>query len=108
VQFISISVDPVTDTPERLKTWSAKFKAGAGWTFVTGSKPEIDNLLNAFATSVSRREDHSPTVIVGNDLKGVWTRTYGLARVSQLVTLIGNVSEGQIDESQAVNESTAP
>jgi len=28
VHFISISVDPLTDTPERLKAWGEKFKAG--------------------------------------------------------------------------------
>ena len=99
VHFISISVDPLTDTPERLKAWGAKFKAGAGWTFVTGNKEQIDKLLYALGASVSRREDHSPTVIVGNDLKGVWTRTYGLARSAQLVGLIMNVIEGNVDES---------
>jgi len=99
VHFISISVDPLTDTPERLKAWGAKFKAGPGWTFVTGDKQEIDKLLNALGASVSRREDHSPTVIVGNDLKGVWTRTYGLARTTQLEELIMNVIEGNVDES---------
>ena len=99
VHFISISVDPVTDTPERLKAWGAKFKAGAGWTFVTGDKQEIDKLLNALGASVARREDHSPTVIVGNDLKGVWARTYGLARISQMVGLILNVMEGKAEES---------
>jgi len=99
VHFISISVDPLTDTPERLKAWGAKFKAGPGWTFVTGDKQEIDKLLNALGASVSRREDHSPTVIVGNDLKGVWTRTYGLARTAQLVGLIMDVIEGKVDES---------
>jgi cytochrome oxidase Cu insertion factor (SCO1/SenC/PrrC family) len=41
VHFISISVDPLTDTPERLKAWGAKFKAGPGWTFVTGDKQEM-------------------------------------------------------------------
>jgi len=99
VHFISISVDPLTDTPERLKAWGAKFKVGDGWTFVTGEKQEIDKLLNALGASVSRREDHSPTVIVGNDLKGVWTRTYGLARSAQLVGLIMDVIEGKVDES---------
>jgi cytochrome oxidase Cu insertion factor (SCO1/SenC/PrrC family) len=99
VHFISISVDPLTDTPERLKAWGEKFKAGPGWTFVTGDKQEIDKLLNALAASVSRREDHTPTVIVGNDLKGVWTRTYGLARTGQLVGLIMDVIEGKVDES---------
>jgi len=99
VHFISISVDPLTDTPERLKAWGAKFKAGDSWTFVTGEKQEVDKLLNALGASVSRREDHSPTVIVGNDLKGVWTRTYGLARSTQIVGLIMNVIEGKVDES---------
>ena len=99
VHFISISVDPLTDTPERLKAWGAKFKAGDGWTFVTGDKQEIDKLLNALGASVSRREDHSPTVIVGNDLQGIWTRTYGLARPAQLVGLIMDLIEGNVDES---------
>jgi len=97
VHFISISVDPVTDTPERLKAWGAKFKAGAGWTFVTGDKQEIDKLLNALGASVARREDHSPTVIVGNDSKDVWTRTYGLASTSQMMGLILKVIEGKTD-----------
>jgi len=107
VHFISISVDPLTDTPERLKAWGAKFKAGAGWTFVTGSKPEMDKLLNALGASVSRREDHSPVVIVGNDLKGVWTRTYGLAQISQLVGLIESVIKPKLDQSQ-VEETAKP
>ncbi|HEX8475107.1 MAG TPA: SCO family protein [Pyrinomonadaceae bacterium] len=92
VHFISISVDPVTDTPERLKAWGAKFKAGAGWTFVTGNKTQMDELLRALASTVARREDHSPTVIIGNDAKGTWTRTYGLAKPSQLVGIINAMS----------------
>ena len=99
VHFISISVDPLTDTPERLKAWGAKFKAGAGWTFVTGEKQEMDKLLNALGAAVSKREDHTPALIIGNDSKGVWTRTYGLASSAQLVGLIMNVIEGKTDES---------
>lgn len=99
VHFISISVDPLTDTPERLRAWGDKFKAGSGWTFVTGNKQEIGQLLNALGASVARREDHSPTVIVGNDLKGLWIRTYGLAKTSQMIGLIQNVMAGTTDET---------
>jgi len=95
VRFISISVDPATDTPERLKAWGAKFYAGDGWTFVTGNKPKIDELLLALGASFARREDHSPTVLIGNDAHGNWTRTYGLAHTSQLVQIINNVIEGK-------------
>ena len=91
VHLISISVDPVTDTPERLKAWGAKFKAGPGWTFVTGDKQEMDKLLNALGAAVARREDHTPAIIVGNDSKGVWTRTYGLAKIEQIRGVIEEV-----------------
>ena len=91
VHLISISVDPVTDTPERLKAWGAKFKAGPGWTFVTGEKQEMDKLLNALGAAVSKREDHTPAMIIGNDRNGVWTRTYGLAKIDQIRGVISGV-----------------
>jgi cytochrome oxidase Cu insertion factor (SCO1/SenC/PrrC family) len=95
VRFISISVDPATDTPERLKAWGAKFHAGEGWTFVTGNKPQVDELLRALGASSARREDHSPTVLIGNDVLGNWTRTYGLANSSQLVQIINDAMAGK-------------
>ena len=91
VHLISISVDPVTDTPERLKAWGAKFKAGPGWTFVTGEKQEMDKLLTALGAAVSKREDHTPALIIGNDSKGVWTRTYGLAKIPQIMGVLEEV-----------------
>jgi cytochrome oxidase Cu insertion factor (SCO1/SenC/PrrC family) len=101
VRFISISVDPATDTPERLKEWGAKFHAGEGWTFVTGNKPEVDELLRVLGASSARREDHSPTVLIGNDAHGTWTRTYGLAKTSQLVQIINDVIEGKSASTSA-------
>jgi protein SCO1 len=95
VRFISISVDPATDTPERLKAWGAKFHAGEGWTFVTGNKPQVDELLRALGASSARREDHSPIILIGNDAHGTWTRTYGLAKTSQLVQIINDAMAGK-------------
>ncbi|HSE17205.1 MAG TPA: SCO family protein [Pyrinomonadaceae bacterium] len=95
VRFISISVDPAIDTPERLKAWGEKFHAAEGWTFVTGNKPEVDELLRALGASSARREDHSPTVLIGNDAHGTWTRTYGLASTTKLVQLINDVIDGK-------------
>ena len=105
VHFISISVDPLTDTPERLKAWGAKFKAAEGWTFVTGDKQEMDKLLNALGAAVSKREDHTPAMIIGNDAKGVWTRTYGLAKTGQIVGLILDVMAGKVSETSTTEEA---
>ena len=107
VHLISISVDPLTDTPERLKAWGAKFKAGPGWTFVTGEKQEMDKLLVALGAAVSKREDHTPALIIGNDSKGVWTRTYGLAKINQIMGVIQNVMAGKVEETSA-NEEVKP
>lgn len=104
VHLISISVDPVTDTPERLKAWGARFKAGPGWTFVTGEKQEMDKLLSALGAAVSKREDHTPALIIGNDSKGVWTRTYGLAKINQIIRVINDVMAGKVDDSVTTAE----
>ncbi|MDQ1524403.1 MAG: hypothetical protein QOE47_2327 [Pyrinomonadaceae bacterium] len=99
VHFISISVDPATDTPERMKAWGAKFKAGAGWTFVTGDKPAINDLLKALGAGVARPEDHTPFVLIGNDARGAWRRAYGLVKPSQLVQLITDAADGKVAQT---------
>src|SRR5215212_6562671 len=42
VSLVSVSIDPATDTPERLAAWSRRLGAKPGWTLVTGTKPDID------------------------------------------------------------------
>jgi len=88
VRLISVSVDPATDTPERLHDFAAKFKAGPGWTFVTGNKAEIDSLLQALGAAAGDKNDHTPMILVGNDATGYWTRTYGLTPPATLVKVI--------------------
>ena len=36
VQLVSISVDPLRDTPARLREYASLYKAGPGWTWLTG------------------------------------------------------------------------
>jgi cytochrome oxidase Cu insertion factor (SCO1/SenC/PrrC family) len=92
IRLISISVDPVTDVPARLKAFGAKFKAGPGWTFVTGSRAEIDTLLKALGAAVSDKNDHTPMMLLGNEPAGFWTRTYGLAPTASIVRVISDVA----------------
>ena len=44
VRLVSISVDPVKDTPEMLKVYAGRFKAGEHWFFLTGEKSAIYSL----------------------------------------------------------------
>jgi len=88
VKLVSVSVDPVVDTPERLRAFAEKFKVDQGWTFVTGEKGEIDALLASLGASVANKNDHTPMILIGNDSADYWTRAYGLSPPSRLVDLI--------------------
>ena len=88
VQLISVSVDPTTDTPERLRDFASKFKAESGWTFVTGDKAQIDSVLQALGAAVSNKNDHTPMILIGNDSSDYWTRAYGLTSPAKIVELI--------------------
>lgn len=99
VLLISISVDPVTDTPQRLKTWSEKFNAGEGWTLLTGAKPDVDALLKAFGVFTADKWDHSPTALIGNESAGEWRRVNGLAAPAKLVEVINEVSAAKTKQA---------
>jgi protein SCO1 len=92
VHLISVSVDPTTDTPERMKAWGRKFGAGPGWTLVTGSKEEVTRLLKALGVYTANINDHSPLVLVGNDARHQWTRAYGLAAPAKIAELIDGMA----------------
>lgn len=92
VQLISISVDPTTDRPERLRAFSEKFKAGPGWTFVTGDKIEVNALLTALGAATSDKNDHTPLVLIGNERAGYWTRVYGLSPPATLAKILAETA----------------
>ena len=92
VHLISVSVDPATDTPGRMKTWGQKFGAKPGWTLVTGDRDTVVQLLKALGVYTPSINDHTPLVLAGNDPRGEWTRAYGLAAPARLVELIDGLA----------------
>ena len=92
VYLISVSVDPVTDVPERLHAFAAKFKAGPGWTFVTGTQPDISVLLKSLGAFVADKNDHTALILIGNESRADWVRTYGLTAPGTLVKMISEAA----------------
>jgi protein SCO1/2 len=88
VRLISVTVDPVNDTPDRLTQWAAKFHARPGWTLITGPRPNIERLLRALNENSPYPLDHSPNVLIGNEATGTWKRASGLAPAAKLAELI--------------------
>jgi protein SCO1/2 len=63
VVLVSMSVDPIRDTPQRLKAYSAKHRAGDSWLWLTGAKPVVDEVLVGVGAYTTNFEDH-PTMVL--------------------------------------------
>ncbi|HEX7150212.1 MAG TPA: SCO family protein [Thermoanaerobaculia bacterium] len=92
VHFISVSIEPTVDTPQRLKAWSKQFRTQPGWTLVTGSQETIDRIVKALGGPTGRPTDHLPLTIVGNDLTRNWSRMYGFPGSEKLGKIVDQVS----------------
>lgn len=88
VHLISITTDPATDRPARLKAWAARYQARPGWTLVTGARPDIVRLLRALGVSAADKEDHPTFVLIGDDRRGEWSRAWGLLPAAALTPLL--------------------
>ena len=95
VHFISVSIDPETDTPKRLDAWSRRFRTQPGWTLVTGKQSAIDAIVKAFGGPTARPQDHNPLTIIGSDTTHTWTRLYGLPGAERVNALVSDVMRGE-------------
>ncbi|MEG0859624.1 MAG: SCO family protein [Pseudomonas sp.] len=110
VFFYSISIDPLSDTPEVLKAYAARFKVGPGWRFLTGDKEQIDALrrrLGLFIEGVDngRSRDHNLSLIVGNQATGRWMKASPFENpwilADQLANSLQNWKTPSVEESYA-------
>ena len=91
VFLVSISVDPETDTPARLKEYGRRFHARPGWLFLTGKKENVDWALYKVGQYVETKDDHTNIFIIGNEPKGLWKKAFGLAKPEELIKILDDV-----------------
>lgn len=95
VRFISVSIDPSYDTPERLAAWSRRFRKEPGWILVTGTQAAIDAIVKAFGATSARPQDHQPLTIIGSDVTRTWARLYGFPGVEQIDAVVADVQKAK-------------
>ena len=100
VYIISISVDPLVDTPPRLKEYAKKLNARPGWFFLTGEKQNVDVVLHKVGHFVADKQDHLNIFIIGNERTGLWKKAFGLAPSDQLVKVVESVLNDQAAGNQ--------
>jgi protein SCO1 len=91
VFLVSMTVDPETDTPARIKEYAQKFHAGPGWIFLTGKKENLDWALYKLGQYVEQKDDHKTIFIIGNEPTGLWKKAFGMANVAELIQAVESV-----------------
>jgi len=80
--------NPLTDTPARLKTFSQRFSADAGWSFITGQKENVELALKKLGMFVSDKDDHVMILIIGNERSGLWKKALAVGRRDEIAKII--------------------
>ncbi|MBB5695962.1 SCO family protein [Muricoccus pecuniae] len=101
LRCISLSLDPATDTPERLRSYAeavgATEAAEAGdWLFLTGAQTDVTTVLRAFRRQFGRPEDHAPVFFVGDGRVPRLAQLFALPPPEELTAAMGTALRGAI------------
>ena len=100
VVIVSVSVDPTTDTPTRLKAYAEMLKAQPGWVFLTGGERVIDKGLEGVGAYSQDFTAHPNMTLIGDGGARAWTRMYGFADPNLILA--------EIDRLVAARPAEAP
>jgi len=91
VVLVSVSVDPIRDTPQRLKAYAATHKAKPGWIWLTGNKRTLDEVLDGLGAYSPNFEDHPAMVLIGDGRSGEWSRFFGFPSPDRLMEQVNTL-----------------
>ncbi|MGE8145825.1 SCO family protein [Pseudomonas frederiksbergensis] len=75
ITFISLTSDPLRDTPAVLKAYTLKQGVdGPHWLFLTGDKAQMELVLGRIGQIVPTPEQHSTQLIVGDVANKRWSK----------------------------------
>lgn len=90
VVLVSITVDPVTDIPIRLKAFAKRQNARPGWIFLTGDSRSLGQALmgvRVLPTESLEGHNHAPVTMVGRE-GAEWRRFRGFPTPEELLDQI--------------------
>ncbi len=91
IQLLSLSIDPLTDTPEVMKAWLDGLGAGAGWTAAAPVEPDLARARAFFDGASSFGEDHSTAMSLTNRAGLLVWRTPELPPAEEVARLLGHL-----------------
>lgn len=95
VRLLSVSVDPGTDTPARLKAMAARYHARPGWYWLTGNKALVDEVLEGLGAYSADFTAHPSVFLIGDGRRGSWRRVYGFASPTSLLARLDELARAR-------------
>jgi protein SCO1/2 len=93
-RFISITVDPEHDTPDRLALYARALDAGADWHMLSGDPATVRHALHRFGLDTDPDDpgDHLNVLYMANMRTGLWEKVFSLAPLDDLEQLLRQVA----------------
>ncbi len=92
VQFLSLSIDPTTDTPTALRSWLGRFGAPAAWRAAAPAVDDLDHLLNFFRGRAAGADRHSSCVYLFDRQARLVFRTADMPTARHVAQILGDVA----------------
>jgi protein SCO1 len=102
VFFVSLSVDPEHDTPEKMKLFADAFEAPAGWKFLTGKPEDMKAITYKLGDRSRDLSEHRNEIVLGNDRTGDWQRDSVLGEIDRVMLTIRSMDPAYRDEVREV------
>ena len=92
-RFISITIDPEHDTPDRVALYARSLEAGADWSMLTGDPATVRRALHRFGLDTDPQDpsDHLNVLYMANLRTGLWEKVFSLAPLDDLEQLLQQV-----------------
>jgi protein SCO1/2 len=75
IQFVSISIDPLRDTPSAMKEFAQKHDADIdGWVWLTGQPDDLNYVTKRLGSYTDDPEAHTTTLLAANVRTAHWTK----------------------------------
>lgn len=104
VTFVSLTSDPVYDTPPRLKEYAKRFQARPGWNLLTGTRENVLLALAKIGQRVTSKDDHLNLLILGNERTEHWKKAFAMAPTPSLLLMV----EGLLADGEPTAGDTSP
>jgi len=104
--FVSISIDPTNDTPDKLKEYSKAFGAGPNWLFLTGNVKDIDAIRHRLGERSRALTEHRNEVLLFNDRTGEWERNSAFGDIGVLASAVRAMDPDQRAKAQPIEKAS--